>query len=165
MPEAYHLHRIKWQVMGHLTFQRAMLVEKVRSHMFMAVLRKICKRYAIYFPKVHWVLRHEIGTRQDICPHLHFLIAALPGTVDLEGFCSMFETRWFERGGGISKVCKFARKLDGAGYIAKLSSVDSRGSGHNCGLTFSEATLQKLKHLANMEKEASSTRARQFRAA
>ena len=41
----------------------------------------------------------------------------------------MFETRWFERGGGISKVCKFARKLDGAGYIAKLSSVDSRGIG------------------------------------
>lgn len=165
MPEAFHLYRIKWQVIGHLTFRRTTVTERVRNDMFTAALRQVCKRYAIYFPKVQWALRHEIGTRKDISPHLHFLIAAFPGRIDIKEFCLRFESQWLERGGGLSKVLQFSRELDGAGYIAKLSHSDGHETGNNCGLMFSEAALKKLKRLCNMEKEASSTRTRQFRAA
>ena len=146
-PEAFHLYRIRWQIMGHLTFERLRLPERVRRHMFTATMRTLCKLHRVYFPKLMWAVRAELGTRKDLCPHFHFLLAALPGHIDLRRFCLDCNAAWRARGGGISKVEPYTRRLDGAGYIAKRPGKDTGPAGDDCGLMFSDAVQAYLRRV------------------
>ena len=152
IPEAYHLYRIRWQIFGHFTFERLRLPEKVRWHMFTATMRKVCKMHRMYFPKLMWAVRPELGTRKDLCPHFHFLLAALPGHIDLQRFCHDCKAAWRAFGGGISKVEPYTRRLDGAGYIAKRPDKDNGPAGDDCGLTFSKAALADLGRFVKRER-------------
>ena len=87
MPEAYHLHRIRWQIMGHLTFKQLhRLPERKRRHRFKLMARTVCESHRARYRKEFWALREEVGTRKYLSPHLHFSIAALPGHIDLAQF-------------------------------------------------------------------------------
>ena len=152
IPEAYHLHRIDWQVMGHLTFERERILAIVRNQMFQGTMRTLCKLHRFYFPKMFWALRAELGTRKDLCPHFHFLIAALPKCIDLEEFCRDCKSVWLECGGGISVVTPYSRQLDGAAYIAKCSDDDNGLVGNECGLMFSDAALEFLRRVVKRER-------------
>lgn len=150
--EAYHLHRIRWQIMGHLTFERLRLPEKVRRDMFTATVRRLCRLHRIYFPKLMWAVRSELGTRKDLCRHFHFLLAALPRHIDLERFSHDCKATWRAFGGGISKVEPYTRRLDGAGYIAKCPDKDSGPAGDDCGLMFSDAARVYLRRVIKRER-------------
>ena len=152
IPEAYHLYRIRWQIIGHFTFERQRLPERVRWHMFTATMRSLCKLHRFHFQKLMWALRPELGTRKDLCPHFHFLIAALPGHIDLKRFCDDCKAAWRAFGGGISKVEPYTRRLDGAGYIAKRPDKDNGPAGDDCGLMFSDAALAFLRRIVQRER-------------
>jgi hypothetical protein len=159
MPEAFLLHGIGWQFMGHTTFRSVNIAREVRMHAFTATLRRTCKSLRIYYRKVFWAVCHELGTRDDLSPHLHFLIASVPRHVDREKFRRVFESCWRRQTGGISQVLLYDRELGGAGYIAKYTSTVCRGS--ECGPTLSKALVKYLKRLVK-ERGASSTRPQQF---
>ena len=146
-PEAFHLYRIRWQIMGHLTFERLRLPEKTRRDMFTATMRTLCQLHRIYFPKLMWAIRPELGSRKDLCPHFHFLLAALPGRIDRKRFCLDCKAAWRAFGGGISVVEPYTRQLDGAGYIVKRPDKDSGPAGDDCGLTFSDAVQAYLRRV------------------
>lgn len=110
-PEAYHLYRIRWRIMGHLTFQRLRTPERIRWQMFIATMRTLCKSHRMYFRKLMWAVRAELGTRKDLCPHFHFLLAALPGHIDLRRFCLDCKATWRAFGGGFSEVEPYTRRL------------------------------------------------------
>jgi hypothetical protein len=152
MPEAYHLHRIGWQVMGHLTFKQSRLPGNIPRKMFRATMRKLCKRHRLYFPDLMWALRSELGTRKDLCPHFHFLLAALPGQIDLARFCQDCKAAWLAFGGGISRVEPYTRQLDGAGYLAKRPHTGQDPVGDDCELTFSDAALDYLRRVVKRER-------------
>jgi hypothetical protein len=159
MPEAFLLHGVDWQLMGHATFPSANIARAVRMHAFTATLRRTCKSLRIYYPKMFWALCHELGTRDDLSPHLHFLIASVPRHVDLEKFRRAFQAHWRRRTGGISRVLPYDRELGGAAYIAKYPSTECRGS--DCGPTLSKALCKYLKRLVK-ERGAPSTRPQKF---
>lgn len=152
MPEAYHLHRIRWQIMGHFTFERSRIPQRKRRQMFNATMRELCKSHRMYFPKLIFALREEWGTRKDLTPHFHFLLAALPGHIDRKRFCRDCEAAWRAFGGGIALVELYTRQLDGAGYIAKRPDSKNGPAGDDCGLTFSDATLAYLRRLVKRER-------------
>ena len=152
MPEAYHLHRMRWQIMGHLTFERLRLPAKVRRDMFTATMRKLCKSHRAFFPKLMWAIRPELGNRKDLCPHFHFLLAALPGHIDLKRFSRDCNATWRASGGGISVVEPYTRQLDGAGYIAKCPDKDNGPAGDDCGLMFSDAARAYLRRVIKRER-------------
>jgi hypothetical protein len=159
MPEAFLLHGIGWQLMGHATFPCANIARAVRTHAFTATLRRTCKCLRIYYPKVFWALCHELGTRDDLSPHLHFLIASVPRPIDLEKFRRVFQSHWRRQTGGISQVLLYDRELGGAAYIAKYTCTECRGS--DCGPTLSKALWKYLKRLVT-ERGAPSTRPQKF---
>ena len=146
-PEAFHLYRIRWQIMGHLTFERLRLPAKVRRDMFTATMRTLCQSHRIYFPKLMWAIRPELGSRKDLCPHFHFLLAALPGRIDRKRFCLDCKASWRAFGGGIAVVEPYTRQLDGAGYIVKRPDKDSGPAGDDCGLTFSDAAQAYMRRV------------------
>ena len=148
LPEVYHLRQIEWQIMGHLTFEGYRIPQRKQWAMFFAAFRKACKHQNVHPPRVMFALRQEKGTRKDLPPHFHFLIAALPGHIDLGLFCSIFASKWRQIGGGLSKIERYDRKLDGASYIAKCSDYDSGRAGECCELTFSDALFNFLKRIA-----------------
>ena len=80
IPEAYHLHRIRWQIIGHFTFERLRLPERIRRHMFTATMRTLCESHRMFYPKLMWALRPELGTRKDLCPHFPFLTRSVTRT-------------------------------------------------------------------------------------
>ena len=150
LPEAFHLYRFKWQIFGHLTFKNQ-LAPKICHHMYFATLRQVYELNAIYFPNAQWALRKEHGSRQDLCPHFHFLIAALPKRINQREFCTQLEHVWLRQGGGRNEVRQYDRILDGATYIAKRSK-DNGIVGDDCGLMFSPAALAKLKRTVKRER-------------
>ena len=160
LPEAFHLFRIRWMCFGHLTLSKAGSTEKVRLDMFVAALRRVCRSNRLYFPTLFWAVRQEQGSRDDLFPHLHFVLAGIPERVIPRQFCTLFEAAWRRQGGGLSRIVPYDRTRDGAGYIAKTQANDS---GLDCELMFSEALLLWLKRIVK-EREASRTRTLQFRA-
>ncbi len=153
MPEAYHLHRIRWQIMGHLTFkQLRSLPERKRLHRFKLMVRTVCELHHARYQKVFWALREEHGTRKDLSPHFHFLIAALPGHIDLTRFSLDCAAAWRADGGGLCEVTPYDRTLDGAAYIAKCPDNDSGPAGSDCGLMFSDAAWAYLRRVILRER-------------
>jgi len=159
MPEAYHLHRIPWLIIGHATFRSTNIAGRFRAHAFTATLRRVCKSLRIYYPKLIWALSHELGTRDDLSPHLHFLIASVPRHIDLGGFCRAFESYWRRQTGGICQVLLYDRELGGAAYIAKYTGTECHGN--DCGPTLSKALCKYLKRLVK-ERGSPSTRTQKF---
>jgi len=159
MPEAYHLHRIHWQITGHTTFRPVKIKRGVRSQAFTAALRRVCKSLQIYYPRLFWAVCHELGTRDDLSPHQHFLIASVPRHVDLERFRQLFTAYWRRQTGGICRVLLYDRELGGAAYVAKYTGTNCHGN--DCGPTLSEALLKYLKRLVK-ERGAPSTRTQKF---
>ena len=157
--EAFHIHSIDLQIMGHATFRGTKIARLVRMHAFTATLRRVCKSLRIYYPKLFWALVHELGTRDDLSPHLHFLIASVPRHVDLNIFRRVFEARWRRQTAGICQVSLYDRELGGAAYIAKYSSTECHAS--DCGPTLSKALFKYLKRLIK-ERGAPSTRPQKF---
>jgi hypothetical protein len=141
MPEAYHLNVIGWQIVGHFTFKALQLPERTRWCMFTATMRTLCNLHTFYYPKLMWAVRSGLGTRKDLCPHFHFLLAALPGHIDLKRFCRDCKVAWHKFGGGIAVVEPFNRQLDGAGYLAKRPETD------DCGLMFSDSVRDYLRRV------------------
>ena len=138
--------------MGHLTFDDFRFSRKSRLDMFTATLRAVCHANDLYYPKLFWALRQEIGTRRDVCPHFHFLIAALPEYIDLNGFCRQCRAVWRVRGGGIAKIVTYDRELGGAGYVGKCSDYEIGPAGDDCELMFSDAATAYLRRVVKRER-------------
>jgi hypothetical protein len=149
LPENYHLTKLDWQIIGHLTFAESRPAWK-RESMFFAVMRMLAKRERTYFTKLLWVLKQEWGKGDDI-PHYHFLIAALPPEARCLKNCRRIKDDWVKVGGGLSQIELFDPKLSGRDYILKRTGEKSGiarsllgNLEDTSGLTLSESVQEYL---------------------
>lgn len=145
-PEAYWLYLLKWQVIGCFTFPRPKLPAQKRGHMFTAALRATYGRNGCYFRGALWFRCNELGTRKDLTPHVHFLIAGIPQDIDPVVFAGQLKHDWLTRGGGTAWVERYDPLLNGATYCAKRQHpAFGDQAWEDCDPTFSDAALKLLR--------------------
>ena len=155
-PEAYHLRRIEWQLLGTFTFKSDRLPERVRKSMYFAWLRGLGRRVQVKFPDLLWCLRQEAG---EIGGRLHFhhLVAGLPESVLCSSFTFELMSAWQKLGGGWARVVIYQHYRDGVGYVVKRLGYPSAAEESFSGmfgsrlddLTLSNS-VRRVLHRANL---------------
>lgn len=145
-PEAYWLYLLRWRFIGCFTFPRPKLAPQVRGDMFNAALRETYRQHGCYFPNALWFRCYELGTRKDLTPHVHFLIAGIPRHLDPAVFAHRLKADWLGCGGGTAWVEEYNPRLDGGTYCAKRETpAFGEHAWEDCDPTFSDAARALLR--------------------
>ena len=102
-PDLHLLCGERWQFFGTLTFKQERLPERVRQTMFHAALRQLAQTLRLYFPRLPWCRREELG---DLLGrrHYHFLLTGLPARAACLSTCFFLMAAWEKIGGGMARV-------------------------------------------------------------
>ena len=107
-----------WQFFGTLTFKQERLPERVRQSMFNAAFRQLAKELHLYFPRLAWCRREELGEQLGR-RHYHFLLTGLPARAASISTCFFLMHAWEKIGGGMARVRLYNQGQDGLDYITK----------------------------------------------
>ncbi len=114
-----------WQFFGTLTFKQERLPERVRQSMFNAAFRQLAGELHLYFPRLPWCRREELGEHLGR-RHYHFLLTGLPARAANLSTCFFLMHAWEKIGGGMARVRLYDQGQDGLEYITKcLSGQDA----------------------------------------
>jgi hypothetical protein len=146
-PDLWVLCGVRWQFFGSLTFKQEKLPDRIRRSMFHAILRQLAKNQHIYFPRLAWCRREELGELLGR-RHYHFLLTGLATRSVNISTCFFLMHAWEKMGGGWARVRLYDQSQDGLEYITKcLSGADayetSKFAEGLSALTLSEG-LQRL---------------------
>ena len=117
-PDLHLLCGERWQFFGTLTFKQERLPERVRQTMFNAALRQLAQTLRLYFPRLPWCRREELG---DLLGrrHYHFLLTGLPARAACLSTCFFLMAAWEKIGGGMARVRLYDQAQDGLEYVTK----------------------------------------------
>jgi hypothetical protein len=154
LPEAYALRRFYWQLFATLTFAKPPTTRAASLPVVFASLRDIARITRIYFPRLMWVLRFEVGPRGGN-GHYHLCLAGIPRASLDRQLCRALGSTWRTRGGGFSEVALYDPARDGVGYILKLPPLSqgtrlwresrSEPGGNDCDPMLSASLLEAIK--------------------
>ena len=89
--------------------------------MFNAALRQLAQTLRLYFPRLPWCRREELG---DLLGrrHYHFLLTGLPARAVCLSTCFFLMAAWEKIGGGMARVRLCDQAQDGLEYVTKCLS-------------------------------------------
>src|SRR5438552_1320404 len=123
LPEAYHLHKVDWQVFGDATVRYRCCPGRILRKII-ATIRQVCRLYSRKHAKqimLFYRFEHKEGAES---PHAHFVTAGLPEKYDPEYFAADFKRLWQSRNGDCQVEPYEPAKGDGVGYTTKSSGTD-----------------------------------------
>jgi hypothetical protein len=155
LPEAYHLHKVNWQLFGTGTMRNHFCSRGYMLKKLIATIRQVCR---VYFRKdakqIMLFCRFE---KPAELMHAHFLVAGIPGHLDPNQFGLAFTRQW-NRHAGICHVVPYDADRNGIGYVTKCSPDDN---AHDLAQPyFSPALIRYLGASAAVESPPQNTHCR-----
>ena len=124
-PDLWVLCGVRWQFFGTLTFKQEKLPDRVRKSMLHAILRQLAQKQHLYFPRLAWCRREELGELLGR-RHYHFLLTGLRTRSVNISTCFFLMHAWEKMDGGMARVRLYDQGQDGLEYITKcLSGEDA----------------------------------------
>jgi len=124
-PDLLLLCGVRWQFFGTFTFKQERLPERIRQAMFNAAFRQLARAQHLYFPRLPWCRREELGEQLGR-RHYHFLLTGLPARAANISACFFLMHTWEKLGGGMARVRLYNQAQDGLAYVTEcLSGPDA----------------------------------------